>query len=331
MNKKYFEITGQELPKFAFLVRLDELDRVGLIHWGKSNGGGVPNYKYYLQDAPGVPLQDIWAYQPGTEDCVYDKPDQSIDQDVKWLSTRDRERLNYPTQKPEGLLERIIRASSKEGDLVLDPFCGCGTTVAVAQRLNRRWIGIDVTWIAIDLVEKKRLLATYGESLKGTYLVKGNPTDNESAEALAKKNKKEFELWAISLVPDAGPREHDGGVDGVLGFQEHNRKVRKVVIQVKGGETLTPSIVRDLIGTVEKENAAIGLLITLRKPTSGMQELATHAGKYVYHTPLWEKEYFRIQIRTIAELLEGKTFDLPSGESPVKKSERLKPKNGKML
>src|SRR5208337_2183798 len=99
---------------------------VSLIHWPKK-GGGVPNYRYYLDDAPGVPLQDLWAYQPGTEGCVYDRKAGCIDEDVKWLTANDQERLGYPTQKPEGLIERIIRSSCPEGGVVLDPFCGCGT------------------------------------------------------------------------------------------------------------------------------------------------------------------------------------------------------------
>jgi DNA modification methylase len=316
LNNKFKQLTGKDLEEYLFLKRFDELDDLGLIHWGKKEGGGVPNYKYYLEDAPGVLCQDIWAYQPGTEGCVYGLPEQGIDQDVKWLSTKDKERLGYQTQKPEGLLDRIIKSSSKEGDIVLDPFCGCGTTIASAQRLKRRWIGIDVTWLAIDKVEK-RLKESYGDKIKETYFVRGQPVDVASARALAEKDKKEFEIWAISLV-GAAHREHDGGVDGILSIPESKKSFTKVVVQAKSGKNLTPGMVRDLLGTVEKEKAAIGLFITLEEPTIGMSEFANHSGDY--DSPIWHKSFPKIQIRTVGELLDGKTFELPWGESPASKA-----------
>ena len=318
---KYRKITGKDLAQYPLVERLDELDKVGLIHWAKKKGGGVPNYKYYLDDAPGVALQDLWAYQPGTEGCVYKSLD-GIDQDVKWLSTKDRERLGYQTQKPMGLLERIVQTSSKKGDTVLDPFCGCGTTIDAAQKLGRLWLGIDVTWLAIDLVEK-RLKTTYGSKIVNTYEVKGRPKDVASARALAKKSKKEFEIWAVTSV-GAAPREHDGGVDGSFGFVERDKKTRLIVVQAKGGDTLNPGMVRDLIGTVKKESAAIGLLVTLKEPTLGMIKLAVHSEPY--KSELWNTEYPSIQIRTVAQLLEGKGFDLPPTQSPLKNAQLSKEK-----
>ena len=318
---KYRKITGKDLAQYPLVERLDELDKVGLIHWAKKKGGGVPNYKYYLDDAPGVALQDLWAYQPGTEGCVYKSLD-GIDQDVKWLSTKDRERLGYQTQKPMGLLERIVQTSSKKGDTVLDPFCGCGTTIDAAQKLGRLWLGIDVTWLAIDLVEK-RLKTTYGSKIVNTYEVKGRPKDVASARALAKKSKKEFEIWAVTSV-GAAPREHDGGVDGIFGFVERDKKTRLIVVQAKGGDTLNPGMVRDLIGTVKKESAAIGLLVTLKEPTLGMIKLAVHSEPY--KSELWNTEYPSIQIRTVAQLLEGKGFDLPPTQSPLKNAQLSKEK-----
>lgn len=314
LYKKYQKLTGDDLSKYPLLERLDRLDSIGLIHWGNTNT--VPRYKYYLDDAPGVFLQDIWAYQPGTEGCVFGHPNKGIDQDVKWLSTKDKERLGYQTQKPEGLLDRIIKASSKAGEIVLDPFCGCGTTIASAQKLKRHWIGIDVTWLAIDKAEK-RLRESYGDKIKKDYVTKGQPVDVASARALADKNKKEFEIWAISLV-EAASREHDGGVDGVLSIPESKGTTTKVIVQVKGGKNLNPGMVRDLMGTVENEKAAIGLLITLEKPTIGMNELANHAGDY--NSPIWDKSFPRIQIRTVGEIFDGKFFELPWGESPAKKA-----------
>ena len=315
--KKYKTITGGNLAKYPLIQRLDQLDNVGLIHWGKNGNETVPRYKYYLEDAPGVLCQDIWAYQPGTEGCVYGLPGQGIDQDVKWLSTKDKERLGYPTQKPEGLLDRIIKSSSKENDIILDPFCGCGTTIASAQKLKRKWLGIDVTWLAIDKVEK-RLKESYGDKIKQTYSVKGQPVDVASARALAEKNKKEFEIWAISLV-GAGQREHDGGVDGLLAIAQTKKEFTKVIVQVKGGNVLNPGMVRDLIGTVENEKAAIGLLITLEEPTKGMNVLANHSG--FYESPIWDKKFPRIQIHTIGEIFDGKGFELPWAENPSNKAQ----------
>ena len=217
-------------------------------------------------------------------------------------------------------MERIINISSNKHDIVLDPFCGCGTTIDAAQKLGRNWLGIDVTWLSIALV-KKRLKQTHGQSIIGTYKVKGNPTDLSDAKALANKSKKEFEIWAISLV-GARSREHDGGVDGIFGFVEKDRKPRTIIVQVKGGDTLAPTIVRDLRGTLENENAAIALLITLAEPTSGMREFAVHSPRY--KSELWDKEYPSIQIRTIAQLLKGKSFDLPPMIDPFKKAQIAK-------
>jgi len=262
---------------------------------------------------PGKPIQDIWDDIRGLGGLGANKP----------------ERLGYDTQKPLALLERIIQASSNEGDIVFDPFCGCGTTIAAAQKLNRKWIGIDVTWLAIDLIEK-RLVNAFGKAVKSTYEVKGNPPDEASAEALSRKNKKEFEVWAISLV-GAQSRERDSGVDGIFGFTEKDRKLHKVLVQVKGGDMLNPGMVRDLIGTVKKEGAAIGLLITLKKPSAGMLADAVHSEPY--YSELWDKKYPSIQIRTVGELLAGKGFDLPPTENPMKKASRIKDagKTEKML
>lgn len=277
--------------------KMEEFERQSRLYYTKT---GMPRLKYYLDEMPGMPLQDIWD-------------------DISHVL--GKERLGYDTQKPLTLLQRIIEASSNEGDTVLDPFCGCGTALVMANKLKRRWIGIDITHLAIFWVEQ-RLRDIFGEAVKNTYEVHGDPKDIPSAQDLWDRDPKEFELWALSLV-EAIPRARDGGVDGVLGFVDKDRKVQKIVVQVKGGETLTPSIVRDLIGTVKEEKAAIGLLITLHKPTSGMVELAVHTESY--KSELWNRSYPRIQIRTIHELLiEGKEFDLPPQVSPFKKAARIK-------
>lgn len=264
-------------------------------------------------------------------DLVYkDRPAEGVAPrdwwEIPFINQASKERLGYPTQKPVALLEYIINASSNAGDIVLDPFCGCGTTIDAAERLKRRWIGIDVTWLAIDLVEK-RLNATYGSKIAGSYEVHGKPYDIASAQALANKSKKEFEIWAISLV-GAAPREHDGGVDGIFGFVEKDKSIRTVIVQVKGGDVLTPGMVRDLIGTVKKEGAAIGLLITMSKPTRGMMNLAVHSEPY--KSELWLKDFPSIQVRTVGELLQGKGFDLPPTQSPLKNAQLAREK-GKQI
>ena len=298
------------LTQHQKLDRLYELGCIKIIE-----GQAWPIYERYITPKDGQNIPDIWAYQPYTSNTVFGT-DLGIDEDVRWLSPQDRERLGYPTQKPEALLQRIIRASSNEGDVVLDPFCGCGTTIASAQKLRRRWIGIDVTWLAIDKVER-RLKESYSDQIKETYFVKGQPVDVASGRALAEKDKKEFEIWAISLV-GAAPREHDGGVDGILSIPESTKGITKIIVQVKGGKALNPGMVRDLIGTVENEKAAIGLLITLEEPTSGMRELANHSGDY--DAPIWGKTFPKIQIRTVGEIFDGRGFELPWGESPVRKA-----------
>jgi adenine specific DNA methylase Mod len=286
--------------------KMRELISAGLVV--QTSPGAVPRRKQFLDDGKGVPIQSLWD-------------------DIPALHSQAQERLGYPTQKPISLLERIIQTSSNEGDLVLDPFCGCGTTIAAAEKLKRRWIGIDVTWLAINLIED-RLKRTFGPEITKTFEVKGHPTDETSAAALANKNKKEFEVWAITLV-GASAREFDGGVDGIFGFVEQDKKVRKVVVQIKGGDMLNPGMVRDLIGTVKKEGAAIGLMITLRKPTTGMLEAAAHSEPY--KSELWGKCYPSIQIRTVAELLGGRGFELPPTENPFKKAERIKKVEGEQL
>ncbi|MDP3064948.1 MAG: DNA methyltransferase [Chloroflexota bacterium] len=273
---------------------MERLEREGKIFYTRN---GVPRLKRYLDEAKGLPTQDVWA-------------------DVEALRSWHKERLGWPTQKPEGLLERIIKSSSNEGDMVLDPFCGCGTAIIAAHRLKRHWIGIDVTYFAIDLIED-RLRRTFPASSQDAYEVHGSPTDEASARRLMERRNKQFEIWAVTKLVGAHPREHDGGVDGVYALVEgaSARKVTKVIVQVKGGKHLNPGMVRDLFGTVENEKAVMGLLITLEEPTSGMKELAAHSG--FYRSPASGKEYQRIQILTVKELLEeGKKFDLPAGKRP---------------
>jgi DNA modification methylase len=256
---------------------------------------GNPEYKRYLDEMPGVPLQDIWT-------------------DIPPITAGVAERLGYPTQKPEALLERIIKSSSNEGDVVLDPFCGCGTAIAVAQRLNRRWIGIDITHLAITLM-KHRLLDAFGEDVFKTIKVKGEPTTLSEAEALALEDKYQFQWWALGLVgarPLDEKKGADKGIDGRLYFFEDQSKKgepKQIIFSVKAG-ALQATHVRDLRGVVEREKAAIGVLISMEEPTQQMRTEAASAGFYK-PSSVEGASYPRIQLLTIAELLGGKTVDCP--------------------
>lgn len=233
------------------------------------------------------------------------------------IAPRGKEYLGYPTQKPEALLERIILAASDEGSVILDPFCGCGTAVAVAQRLNRSWLGIDITHLAVSLV-RSRLLDAFGERIRNTFEVVGEPVTVEEARALAQveNQKYQFQYWALGLVgarPDKDDEVQgaDGGIDGKRFFSDElNGKTKTIIISVKGGKAIPSTAVRDLRGTIEREEAEIGVLISIAEPTKNMREDAAAAG--FYESPMGTK-HRRIQLLTIAQLLEGKTIDMPSG------------------
>jgi len=249
------------------------------------------SYKQYLSESSGtVQVDDTWV-------------------DVNAINPVAAERLGYPTQKPEALLERIIKASSNEGDVVLDPFCGCGTTIAVAQKLNRHWLGIDVTHLAISLI-KSRLQDTFGESVK--YLVVGEPTDVAGAEALAGSDPYQFQWWALGLVgarPVDQKKGADKGIDGRIYFHDdaaHSTKTKQIILSVKAGHT-NVAHVRDLRGVIERENAQIGVLISFLEPTGPMRAEAASAG--FYESP-WG-QHPRIQLFTVEELLVGKRIDYP--------------------
>jgi site-specific DNA-methyltransferase (adenine-specific) len=244
-------------------------------------------------------------------------PDDVIT-DIQPIAPSARARLGYPTQKPEELLEEVIEASSKEGDLILDPFCGCGTTIAVAERLKRRWIGIDITHLAISLM-RHRLHDTFGPELS-PYEVIGDPKDLESARALAEENRYQFEWWALGLV-DARPAQDkrkgaDRGIDGYINFFDDNSgKAKTVVVQVKSGN-VNRSHVATLKGDREREKAPIGILITLEEPSRPMLQEAAAGGFYEpEHFP--GHQYPRIQILTIRELIEGKEAQYPRMAPPA--------------
>ncbi|MCH7607052.1 MAG: restriction endonuclease [Chloroflexi bacterium] len=284
-------------PSRTWAIRqevMEQYERDGLLRYTRT---GTPTLLEYADEMPGVPLQNIWT-------------------DIPPVNPQARERLGYPTQKPEALLERIVEASSDEGDLVLDPFCGCGTAVAVAERLKRRWVGIDITHLAISLM-KKRLKDTFEEDL-APYDVVGDPKDLEGAKALAAESEHDgryqFQYWAAGLVDarpsQAGKKGADKGIDGYINFFDDNSgKAKEVIVSVKSGH-VTVNQIRDLKGVLEREGAPIGLFVTLEEPTKPMQEEAVVAGFYTpEHFP--EDKYPRVQILTIAELLDGREPHYP--------------------
>ncbi len=268
-------------------ARMQQLHDEGRIVY---SANGFARLKQYLDESKGPVLQDWWG-------------------DIASLQTSTSERLGYPTQKPEALLERIILASSSPGDVVLDPFCGCGTTVAVAQRLRRRWIGIDITCLAINLM-RRRLEDRFGGEAE--YEVIGEPTAYSEARQLAAENPYQFQYWALDLVgarPAQPKKGADKGVDGELIFFDDESGVpKRVIFSVKAGKLQAP-YVRDLRGTIERTGAIVGCLISLEEPTSLMKAEASEAG--LYTSPLGNKTHSRLQLVTVKDLLEGKKLKLP--------------------
>ena len=277
--------------------------------------GSIPQLKRYLDEQEGIPLGDVWT-------------------DISPINSQADERLGYPTQKPVALLERIIQASSNPGDWVLDPFCGCGTAIAAAHKLDRHWIGIDITHLAISL-QKYRLQDTFGITAGKDYQVIGEPCDESAAAQLAKDNRYQFQWWALSLVgakplggeqdSKTGKKGKDRGIDGVINFVEAKGKPKRVLVQVKSGH-VNSGLIRDLRGTVEREDAAIGFFITLEPATSDMEKEALAAGYYT--SELWQKDYQRIQILTIDQLLSGVEVDMPAAHGTFKQAKRVKAQEG---
>lgn len=289
------------------LAKLDALYDAGLIDIEEGNAWPTP--VRFLTPESGQVVQDIWAYQPYTEGTVYGT-EEGIDADVKWLGPKGGERMYYPTQKPVGLLARIISASCPADGIVLDPFCGCGTAVDAAQALGRSWVGIDITHLSIGLI-KHRLADRYGPTITKTYRVVGEPTTAEDAKVLAKEDPFQFQAWALGLVgarvASSDKKGGDKGVDGRLYFHDSvNGPSRQIVFSVKAGK-LVPAFVRELDTVRRQQGADIGVLVTFEQPTSGMRTEA--AGFDFYESP-WGS-HPRIQLRTVAELLEGKGVDYP--------------------
>ncbi len=268
-------------------IELDRLDEEGRIYWPKKKNGW-PRLKQYLDECKGVPLQDVWT-------------------DIPPINSQADERLGYATQKPLALLERIVAASSNEGDVIFDPFCGCGTAIYAAHTLRRHWIGCDIAILSICLV-RDILLKRYGLREKLDYEVTGVPLSVDGARYLFERDKKQFQHWAVELAGGfCGTRmSGDRGIDGRIYF-ETSPGLRSMVLSVKGGH-INPSNVRELRGVLHREDAELAGFICLEMPTKGMAQEAAEAGMYTY----LGNAYPRIQIRTIEELLDRRGFATPS-------------------
>lgn len=285
--------------------RMQKYDRDGRLHFPLKPTGAL-RLKMYADESSGERLQNIWD-------------------DIPPIGAQSQERLGYPTQKPLALLERIIKASSNEGDIVLDPFCGCGTAIHAAEKLGRRWIGIDITHLAIALIEK-RLRDAFGNI---AFEVHGTPKDLDGARELAQRDKYQFQWWACSIVNAQPYRDKkkgaDSGIDGLIFFKDDMGDTKKIVVSVKGGENVNVGMIRDLMGVVERENAAIGLFVTLAEPTGPMTVEAVKAG---YYESKHYGKFPKIQILSIEGLLKGivapQYVDMKMGAETFRKAAKEK-------
>jgi len=287
-DEKIGTATSQET-----IDRLRKEDRIYVTSTGKLR------IKHFLEDIKGIAIDDVWN-------------------DIPPINSQASERLGYPTQKPEALLERIIQASSNPGDVVMDPFCGCGTAVAAAEKLGRSWIGIDITHLAISLIKKR--LRDHFPNVEFTTV--GEPESVEAARELFKQSAFQFEAWAVSLLggqPFKSKGGGDTGIDGLLYFKDYQGKYYKIIIEVKGGG-YQPKDVRALESVLSREGAPMGILLALEAPTAGMLSYAASLGKWTM--PGGAKEYPVLQIFTIQDYYEGKRPELPETGETLKRAKR---------
>lgn len=293
-----YEWNGHQSPPNGWRYSKEtmaKLDAEGRI-WYPADKSKRPQLKRYLNEMRGTLMSTVWT-------------------DIRPINSQARERLGYPTQKPEALLERIIQASSNPGDWVLDPFCGCGTAITVAQRLNRKWIGIDITQAAIQTIKKRLNDAFKGQA---AYKVVGEPVSVYDAQQLADSDPYQFQWWSLGLLgarPDEKKKGADKGIDGRLYFND-GQKTQQVILSVKAGHHIGVNFVNELRGVVERENAQIGVLITMHPPTKPMMTCAAEAG---FYTSQWGK-HPRIQLLTVADLLAGKGIDYPGANVTYKQA-----------
>lgn len=305
-----YEWKGRKPPTGRYWAyskaNMERFEQESKIVYSKS---GFPRMKQYLDESPGTPHQTIWTDLPPMP---------------------PKERLGYKTQKPLALLERIINASSNPADTVLDPFCGCGTAVHAAHKLGRRWIGIDITHLAIGLIRRRMQDAFPGIAIE----VIGEPVDLAGAWDLAQRDKYQFQWWSLDRLgaqPVAGKKKGaDRGIDGVIPFFAGPKEdYRRAIVSVKGGEHVGVAMVRDLMGVLEREKERLGVLLTLESPTHPMLTEAAAAG--LYHNDFWQKDYPRVQVITVEEMLHGKRLVLPPTRSPFAQAplEREQAKQGR--
>lgn len=269
------------------IATMERLDREGRLHFTRA--GGI-RLKRYLDEAKGMPVQALWA-------------------DIPPINSQAQERLGYPTQKPVALLERIIAASCPDDGIVLDPFCGCGTAVHAAQKLGRRWAGIDITHLAISLIEKRMRAAFPGIELS----VEGTPRDFAAAEDLAMRDKYQFQWWVVAVLdamPFGGKKKGaDGGIDGILYFRPEGKKIEKALVSVKGGTHVGVSMIRELHSAMIRDGAPIGVFVCRGKPTAAMEREAAAVGRF--HSAATGRSYARLQIISLEQLFQGKRPDIP--------------------
>ena len=286
----HYEYKGYKPPSNGWAIsvqRMEQMDIEGRLYFPPKKTQRIQR-KRYLDELKGETVDSLWD-------------------DISPINSQARERLGYPTQKPLSLLERIISASSDPEQLVLDPFCGCGTAVHAAQKLGRNWIGIDITHLAISLIEKR-----LNDAFPGIYYeIHGTPKDLEGAYALADYDKYQFQWWAVSLVnavPVGGKKKGaDKGIDGVVYFKPEGKKTERAVVSVKGGQNVNVAMIRDLKGVMEREGAPISVFVTLAEPTGPMRTEAASAG--FYETAYGK--YPKVQILTIKDLFEGRKPQIP--------------------
>ncbi|MGN6269404.1 MAG: DNA methyltransferase [Sphingomonas sp.] len=279
-------------PTRGWAYSLEQLEtwwHEGRILTRRDGSPRMDGLKVYLEGLEGQKLQSVWT-------------------DIPRIGNTAAERLGYPTQKPIALLERIIAQSSPREGSVLDPFCGCGTAIHAAQKLDRQWIGIDVTHLAISLIEKRMKAAFPGI----IFTVEGTPKDLASAEDLAARDKYQFQWWAVSMV-DAMPyggrkKGADGGIDGVIYFKPDGKRTEKALVSVKGGDNVGVQMIRDLHSAMEREKAPIGVFITKALPTTPMEREAAAVGRF---EDGFGRTCPRLQILTLAELFQGRKPDIP--------------------
>jgi site-specific DNA-methyltransferase (adenine-specific) len=287
--------------------KMQDFHNKGLLYYSSN---GLPSLKQYLDESLGQKTQDIWA-------------------DIQSLQHAGGEKLGYPTQKPIALLERIIQASSNEGDVVLDPFCGCGTVVAAAEKLGRKWIGIDITHLAIALIKKR--ISDHFKDAK--FDVVGEPKSVEDAKTLFMQSAFQFESWAVSLLggqPYKSKGGGDSGIDGLLYFKDSKDNFQRIIIEVKGGG-YHPKDVRSLKAVIDREEAPMGILLALNPPTKGMTTEAAALGKW--KMPISGRMFPKLQIITIDDIFAGKKPDIPDTSETLKKAkpEKRTKQQGRLL